>query len=190
MSRHASSAVAAALAAASLLAACGSSSPGTSTSSGAGAPRTQAQLRQWQSQAVRFAACIRAHGVPMPDPKSPDGFKAAISAGAGSNPRSPAVQAAMQACSALLPGGGPPQQSPAQHQQQLAAALAFARCLRSHGFPHFPDPNSDGDLTHQMLAQAGIDIHQPAAIQAADACVGVTHGLITKATVARFVAGQ
>ena len=41
-----------------------------------------------------------------------------------------------------------------------------------------------------MLANAGIDLHQPAVMQAADACVGVTHGFITKAAVARFVAGH
>jgi hypothetical protein len=41
-----------------------------------------------------------------------------------------------------------------------------------------------------MLASAGIDLHQPAVLQAADACVGVTHGVITKAVVARFVAGH
>ena len=68
--------------------------------------------------------------------------------------------------------------------------LAFARCLRSHGFANFPDPSSSGDLTHQMLANAGINLHQPAMLQAADACVSVTHGVITKTAVARFVAGQ
>jgi hypothetical protein len=61
--------------------------------------------------------------------------------------------------------------------------------MRGHGFPSFPDPTSSGDLTYQMLATAGIDLHQPAVVQAADACVGVTHGFITKAGVARFIAG-
>jgi hypothetical protein len=45
-------------------------------------------------------------------------------------------------------------------------------------------------VTYEMLANAGINLRQPAALQAADACVSVTHGVITKATVARFVAGQ
>ncbi len=90
----------------------------------------------------------------------------------------------------MLPGGGPPNQSPAHSQAQITALLAFASCLRSHGFPSFPDPTSTGQLTHEMLANAGINLHQPAVPQAADACVSVTHGVITKATVARFVAGQ
>jgi hypothetical protein len=73
---------------------------------------------------------------------------------------------------------------------QLAAMLAFARCLRGHGFSTFPDPSSTGGVTHEMLATAGINLHQPALVQAADGCVGVTHGTITRAAVARFVAGQ
>ena len=94
------------------------------------------------------------------------------------------------ACRHLLSGGGAPSQTAAQRQAQTVAALAFARCLRSHGFPRFPDPTNTGELTHQMLANAGIDLHQPAVVHAADACVGVTHGLITRAGVARFVAGE
>jgi hypothetical protein len=68
--------------------------------------------------------------------------------------------------------------------------LAFARCIRARGFARFPDPTNDGSLTHQMLAQAGIDLHQPAVVQAADACVTVTHGLLTRADVAQFIAGS
>jgi hypothetical protein len=75
-------------------------------------------------------------------------------------------------------------------QAQKAAALAFARCIRAHGFPNFPDPSATGQLTHEMIAAAGINLHQPAVLQAGDACAGVSHGFITKATVARFVAGH
>jgi hypothetical protein len=41
-----------------------------------------------------------------------------------------------------------------------------------------------------MLANAGIDVHQPAVVQAADACVGVTNGVVTKALIARFVTSR
>jgi hypothetical protein len=171
-----------AIAAAVLIAACGSNSSGPSTSAG---PPTQAQV---QGDMVRFADCMRSHGVPnFPDPTtSPRDFKQAF------NSKSPAFLSGATTCQHLLPRGGegPSGQTPAQRRRQLAAGLAFARCIRSRGFPGFPDPTSDGQLTHQMLANAGIDIHQPAAVQAADACVGVTHGLLTKAAVARFVAGR
>jgi hypothetical protein len=35
--------------------------------------------------------------------------------------------------------------APAQ-SSRLDAALAFSRCMRSHGVPAFPDPNSQGDF--------------------------------------------
>jgi hypothetical protein len=168
-----------------MLAGCGASSRSTSPGGGP----TQAQLQQARQDAVRFAGCMRSHGVPnLPDPTtSPRAFKESLS---GSNAQSPAVQSAETACRHLLPRGGPPNQSPRRGQAQIAALLAFARCIRTHGFPTFPDPASSGQLTHQMLAAAGITLHQPALLQAADACVSVTHGAITKATVARFAAGQ
>jgi hypothetical protein len=134
------------------------------------------------SQTLAYALCMRSHGVPsFPDPTtSPREFKTAF------NTQSPAFHSAETDCAHLLPGGGPRNQSAAQ----VAALVAFARCMRSHGFPSFPDPDSSGQLTHEMLANAGINLHQPAVVPAADACAGVTHGVITKAAVARFVAGQ
>ena len=156
------------------------------SSSGSGGHPTQAQIQQQQQDAVRFADCMRSHGVPaFPDPTTaPRAFKTAF------NTRAPAFQSAATACRHLLPGGGQPNQSAAHSQAQIAAMLAFARCIRSHGFPNFPDPTSSGQLTHEMVANAGINLHQPAVLQAGDACTSVTHGIITKAIVARFVAGQ
>jgi hypothetical protein len=175
---------AAAVAAATLIAACGSNSHSSSSSGG------RLTYAQAQQDAVNFAGCMRSHGVPnFPDPTSPREFKASMSPGSAVV-RSPAFQSAETACQHLLPGGGPPSQSAAHTRAQITALLAFARCLRSHGFPSFPDPTSSGQVTHEMLAMAGINLHQPAVLQAAEACVSVTHGFITKAAVARFVAGQ
>jgi hypothetical protein len=130
---------------------------------------------------------MRSHGVTnFPDAPS------------GPNPKlviqhlvnNPEGEAAMSACQHLLPGGGQPSESAAQTRAHTAAMLAFARCLRSHGFPSFPDPSSSGQLNHEMVASAGINLHQPAVLQAGDACTSVTHGVITRTIVARFVAGQ
>ena len=176
-----------AIAAVSLLAAgCGSNSPSSSNSGGR---PTQAQLQQGQRDAIRFVQCLRSHGVtnvPDPTPTSGRAFKDAVS----SDEQSPAFQSADTACHHLLPNGGQSSQSAVHSQAQIAALLAFARCLRSRGFPSFPDPTRSGEITHEMLANATINPHQPAVLQAADACVSVTHGIITKAVVARFVAGQ
>jgi hypothetical protein len=177
---------AAALAATTVIAACGSNSPTSSSASGSAGQSSQARLQQAQQAAVRFAGCLRSHGVHnFPDPTSPEDLKSSFA-----GIQSPAIQSAATACRHLLGRGGSPSQTAAQRRAQTVAALAFARCLRSHGFPQFPDPSSTGELTHQMLAAAGIDIHQPAVVHAADACVDVTHGLITRAAVARFVTGQ
>ena len=176
---------AAAIAAAATLAACGaSSSPTSSTTDG---PPSAAQLAQAQHDLVKFAVCLRSHGVPnVPDPTSPRQFKSYLG-----NNQSPAAQSAKQTCRRLLPGGGPDNHStPPPTHAQMATYLAFAHCVRSHGFPRFPDPTSTGELSHEMLANAGINVHLPALRDAADACVGVTHGLLTRAAVARFVAGH
>ena len=173
----------------------GSGSPGvanvsssTSTSSSSsGGPPTETQLQQAQRDVVRFARCMRSHGVAnLPDPTvAPRAFKDALST------HSPAFQSAYTACGHLLPAGRPDSsQNTARSRAQTVALLAFARCLRSHGFPNFPDPTSRGQVTREMLANAGIDLHEPAVVQAADACTSVTHGIITRAVVARFVAGH
>ena len=110
------------------LAACGGSAApaGTGTSARASA-----------GQFLQFAKCMRAHGVPnFPDPSL--GGRIEISPGSGLHPRSPAFQAAQKACRSRLPGGGPGAIKPTK--RQYAAALVFARCMRSHGVPGFPDP--------------------------------------------------
>jgi hypothetical protein len=177
----------AALALCLLAAGCGSGGSGASSGSGAsdsGGHPTRAQMQQ---DAVQFSACMHSHGVPdFPDPGSAD-FKIALAPSAA---HSPAFHSALSACQHLLPGAGTQQQTAAQAHAQVVAMLAFARCMRGRGFQSFPDPTGSGEVTHEMLAKAGIDIHQPAAIQTADTCVGVTHGLLTKASVARFVAGE
>jgi hypothetical protein len=129
---------------------------------------------------------MRSHGVAgLADP-APYALKAEL---APSTPHSPAFQAAFPDCSHLLPfrGSG---ETVVHTQAQKAAFLAFAVCLRAHGFPNFPDPSVTGQLTHEMVAAAGIDLRQPAVLRAGDACVGASRGFITKAIVARFVAGR
>lgn len=178
---------AAVLAAAATLAACGSQSSGSSSSSGSGGPPTGAQAQSAPQDAIRFARCMRSHGIPnFPDPTSDGGFDKSVLRQLGvSDAR---MRAIGQVCGPVNGGGSG--QSSASGPPPLGVELAFVRCIRSHGFPRFPDPTSSGQLTHQMLANAGIDVHLPAVVQAADACVTVTHGYITKAAVARFAAGH
>jgi hypothetical protein len=132
---------------------------------------------------------MRSHGVTnFPDPQvSGNNVKLTI------NPSitgSPAYKSARQACAHLLPGGaGQITLSQAQQQAHKAGLLAFATCVRKHGFSRFPDPNSQGQLTLAMITQAGINLKQPAVLQAGDACAPASHGQITKGDVARAISG-
>jgi len=65
--------------------------------------------------------------------------------------------------------------------------LAFAQCLRSHGFPNFPDPSSTGDLSASTIRQAGINFQNPALLTVGQNCASVTHGMITRAQVAAAI---
>lgn len=140
-----------------------------------------------QNQLIAYSHCMRSHGLPtFPDPTSTEGIpKQRIPVG------NPQFASAANACKRLMPAAGlGPRSSARPTRTRVEDAVAFARCIRNHGFPSFPDPTTSGQITHQMLANAGINLHQPAVLQAADACVSVTHGQMTKARVAAFIAGR
>jgi hypothetical protein len=109
-------------------------------------PGDRAGGGQAAAQAIAYSRCMRSHGVPdFPNPQiSGSGnsvdVKLAVPAGiANGNPQFPAAQ---QACRRLEPNGGAPQRAPSA--QELARAVSYAACMRSHGEPGFPDPNSRG----------------------------------------------
>jgi hypothetical protein len=174
-------AAAAAAAAALIAAGCGSSSKPPSTGGGSGAPQNFVQA------AYKFARCMRAHGVSnFPDPHvSTSNGSTQIAIRVVGPKGSPAFKTAQTACQGILPG--PQSETPAQRHLHEQVLLAFARCLRSHGLTSFPDPNAQGQLTREMIAAAGIDLHQPAVLTAARSCVGVTHGVITMAMVEQAI---
>jgi hypothetical protein len=188
------------LLAAGALAGCGGSSPpagsgssaNNSGSSGASSSSGGPSFKQASTDAYKNAACMRSHGVPnFPDPQvSQSGNEGSIIVHlAGINKTSPAFKSAQSACAHLMPSGpianGPSAQEEASHR---TAGVAFARCLRTHGFPNFPDPSSSGELNTTMVTAAGINIHQPAFTSAALGCTSVTHGVLTRAMVARAIA--
>jgi hypothetical protein len=169
----------------------GSSTPGVATISTTTATTSPSAGGGTQTTGLlAYASCMRSHGVPnFPDPASDAGNEkqAVVSALRGiSNSQ---AEAAQTACLYLQPHRGG-QLTPAQLAQHLTDLLAFARCMRTHGIANFPDPTSSGQVTHEMLASAGINVHQAGVLPAADTCVSVTHGALTKAAVARFAAGH
>jgi hypothetical protein len=114
---------------------CGSTTPsetGTASSTGTGGNKNATA----QEKAVKFAECIRGHGVPhFPDPaaKGESAFGIDVS---------PAVwKKAVDACKALEPPGA---LSGKRSPKQQSAALRFAGCVRENGVKDFPDP-ANGD---------------------------------------------
>ena len=180
--------IAAVLAAATLIAACGASSHPSRPSGSAEVSVNGVRMSVAQANAalLRFAGCMHTHGVNgLPSPvSSPAAFKHSFTT------TTPVYRAALGNCQRLIPGQQNNRDGAAHTRRQIDAMLAFAGCIRRHGFTRFPDPTSTGQLSHQMLNAAGIDLHQPAVVRAADACVSVTHGVITRALVARFIAEQ
>ncbi|HET9848507.1 MAG TPA: hypothetical protein VFR68_08140 [Candidatus Dormibacteraeota bacterium] len=66
-----------------------------------------AEQKQFQDQAIKFAQCMRAHGVDMPDPtfsNSGGGALVQQSIGNGVDPTSAQFQAAQKTCQSLMPG--------------------------------------------------------------------------------------
>jgi hypothetical protein len=138
-----------------------------------------------QNGALAFARCLRSHGLTgWPDPTSSGMFdKAQLRQLGYSESRVRAIEDGP--CNHLLPRGETAQQT----RSRFADALSFARCMRARGFPSFPDPTSQGELTPQLVTAAGIDLHQPKLLRAGLACVPVTHGLLTRAAIERAVHG-
>jgi hypothetical protein len=85
---------------------------------------------------LKYAQCMRSHGVPnFPDPSPSGGLVVPNDI----NVQSPAFKAAQQACGKLAQpasGAGGPSES---RELQL---LELAKCMRSHGVPNFPDPTT------------------------------------------------
>jgi hypothetical protein len=121
-----------------LISACGSTAP-AETGSGGGSNIPTAQ------KAVKFAECMRSHGVTrFPDPGGSGRLTIdGVANGSSLDVSSPAFKQALTACQRLEPAGFMgPKRSPGQQ----SAALRFAQCIRANGVTDFPDPLPDGPL--------------------------------------------
>lgn len=103
--------------------------------------------RSAYTQALAFANCMRAHGVPSwPDPNSFGGFDKSKVAPPQLRVGASQAQSADRACTHLLPNGLGGRPTQAGVQQIRAQALRFAQCMRDHHIAAFPDPDSNGGL--------------------------------------------
>jgi hypothetical protein len=133
---------AAAIATASLVllaAACGGSPP----SAGSGGSSNAGRSANYQI-GISYADCMRSHGVPKyPDPNGSNELanglpKVSVQQLEVSSSQ---YQAARSDCAHLLPNDG--QQTQTQSGQDLDAMRRYARCMRSHSVPTWPDPTYD-----------------------------------------------
>lgn len=149
-----------------VLAGCGGSGSNPSASTGRYGPA---------NSPASLSRCMRANRVsgfpdPIAVPGGGEGLPLMVTSddsliAEGHTFAGPAVRSAERVCAAYLPpAGGPP---PKVRAQQLRQELAFARCMRAHGVPNFPDPSSSGG---QDGLAAGIDPQSPAFQSAARVC--------------------
>jgi hypothetical protein len=145
ISRRPAAALLIALVASVTIAACG----GSGSSGSSAASTTNAGLK--------LATCMRAHGVPdFPDPGSSNAGNSGTTGNTGSGPKVPpgkvdvdghvlaessrVVDTAYTRCQKYEEALQGPRISTAQLVKFKAGALAYAKCVRAHGVPDFPDP--------------------------------------------------
>ena len=116
-----------------------------------GSPRSQ--VSTVPPSAVAYSACMRSHDIPnYPDPDANGQLPKGDAQHLGIS--SSQLQAAQHACRPLLPSGGSFRRRTQQCllagdcpqavvQQILTVQRRYARCMRSHGVPNFPDPTID-----------------------------------------------
>jgi hypothetical protein len=149
----------------SLLAAgCGGGGSPRVATVGSAPTTTATPAQQAQNEVIAFATCMRHHGVPdLPDPTaSPRGFKEAM------NNSSPVFQSALSTCQHLLPNGGRPE-GPTITPADRTAYLRATACMRSHGFPNFPDPSFQGN-TVTINLPSNVNKNSPQAVSAVNTC--------------------
>jgi hypothetical protein len=88
-----------------------------------------------QQDLLKFARCIRSHGVPdFPDPDSQGAFEPSQITGIEDSLQ---LKAASVTCKSDLPAG-----TSVPTPEAETDLLKFASCMRSHGEPDFADPGS------------------------------------------------
>ena len=133
------------------LAACGSSS-NNSTVASVGGGSTQQSASPGSLAAARSAVvCARKHGMPnAPDPML--GANGQVTFPGGAPTPTPEV---LSACAAQIRAAQAAGSIlPSVSSSDMQALLSYAACLRAHGLPRWPDPNSQG-VFHVKSADAG-----------------------------------
>ncbi len=141
---RAHAAAAALIAVGVLVAGCGGggSNSGVANVSTSSTSSSHSSSSSTYDQALAYASCVRAHGVPLwPDPDADGRFDKSKLTPHLLGVSSSKAGVAAHACRSLLPTYTVTQQA-----QVLTQALTFSRCMRGHGSTNFPDPESNGAI--------------------------------------------
>jgi hypothetical protein len=121
-----------------IAAGCGASKPAASSKSAsgriaAGAPSgsaTGSPADTHRVAAIKYARCMRSHGVNVLDPDQNGNIQIAAP-----NTPKPVINRAQKACQALRSASLGPGMNAQQHAQALAQFTRFTRCMRAHQIP-------------------------------------------------------
>lgn len=94
-----------------------------------------------QAASLKFAQCMREHGVDMEDPKN---GRLTIKSGPG---QEGVMEKAQEACQKHLPAI-----SDADRKRRDEDALKFSQCMRKEGVEKFPDPKGGKMLMNEDIA--------------------------------------
>jgi hypothetical protein len=127
---------------------------------GGGTPTAGDSREDLREAALKYAQCMRKHGIDMPDPKFNDGGMSMQIGGPGTKriPKA-TMDEAQQACRKIMERVKPPSMSKEDQAKAREAALKMARCMREHGID-FPDPQfGEGGRIQQKLGGPGSSIN-------------------------------
>jgi hypothetical protein len=134
-----------------------------------GASSAADRQREARNAALRYAQCMREHGVDVPDPTFEGG--AVTQSGPEGKVSRAKLQEAARACRKYQRDADGPRISDEEQKEFKDAALANARCMREHGITNFPDPTFPGNGEAEIKAPEGaFDPNDPDFKAAEKAC--------------------
>jgi hypothetical protein len=123
-----------------VLTGCGSADDGNQVASGAGAqpsagPSSAPASLSRDEKGIKFAQCLREHGLDVKDPEPGKGMQLKVDPSSGVAKED--VDKAMEACKEFDPQADGTNNSNPQAEEN---GRKFAECMRKNGVEKFPDP--------------------------------------------------
>jgi len=140
---------------------------------GASTPKSAGSRQENEEKLVKFAKCMREHGLNVTTSTGSGGGGALRVQGAKLNPQ--AMEAAQNACKRYQPSAGKESLTPQQKVEREEAVRKFAKCMREHGVNvHASTSGGATRVTIQGGPAAGGPNPESPAFQAAQkACQGL-----------------